>query len=136
MTRKICFSEGWSWFKFKNLGLTLGMGLKFYTSVAKGCKLKESFGGLIPTFVVVTGENWWQSLFFPHLNRVNYMWNIFLCYLKLTCFPWFVLKFTILIQICFVWFMVCFFHSFFKCFRCCFTFIFQKNNPCIFKKKL
>ena len=40
MTRKTTFFEGWSWFKFNNLGLALGTNLKFYTSVAKGLKLK------------------------------------------------------------------------------------------------
>ena len=30
------FFEGWSWFKFNNLGLALGTALKFYISVAKG----------------------------------------------------------------------------------------------------
>ena len=49
--------EGWSWFKFNNLGLTLGTNLKFYISVAKGLKLKvKMFLGLIPTFVEVTGK--------------------------------------------------------------------------------
>ena len=39
------FFEGWFWFKFNNLELTLGMALKFYISVAKASKLKsESFG--------------------------------------------------------------------------------------------
>ena len=57
MTRKITVFEGWSWFKLNNLGLTLGTNLKFYTSVAKGLKLKvRKFWGLIPTFVEVTGE--------------------------------------------------------------------------------
>ena len=57
MTRKIAFFEGWSWFKFNNLGLALGTNLKFYTNVAKGLKLKvEKFLGLILTFVEVTGE--------------------------------------------------------------------------------
>ena len=32
--------EGWSWFKFINLRLALIRSLKFYTSVAKGLKLK------------------------------------------------------------------------------------------------
>ena len=33
--------------------------MKFYTSVAKGLKLKvRKFLGLIPMFVEVTGENW------------------------------------------------------------------------------
>ena len=49
--------EGWSWFKFNDLGLALGTNLKFYTSVAKGLKLKvRKFWGLIPMFVEVTGE--------------------------------------------------------------------------------
>ena len=47
-----------SWFKFNNLGLALGIEFKFYTSVAKGLKLKvRKFWRLIPTFVEVTGEN-------------------------------------------------------------------------------
>ena len=51
--------EQWSWFKFKNFGLALVMGLKFYTSVAKvWLKLKSrKFWWLIPTFAEVTGEN-------------------------------------------------------------------------------
>ena len=53
------FFEEWSWFRFNNLGLTLGMALKFYTSVAKGLKLKfRKFWGLILKFVEVTEENW------------------------------------------------------------------------------
>ena len=49
------FFEGWSSFKFNNLGLALGMALKFYTSVAKESKLKvRKFFGLILTFVKVT----------------------------------------------------------------------------------
>ena len=43
--------------QFNNLGLALGMNLKFYTSVAKGLKLKvRKFWGLVPTFVEVAGE--------------------------------------------------------------------------------
>ena len=38
--RKTAFSEGWSWFKFNNWGLTLRENLKFYTSVSKGLSLK------------------------------------------------------------------------------------------------
>ena len=30
------FSKGWSWLKLNNLGLAVGMALKFFTSVAKG----------------------------------------------------------------------------------------------------
>ena len=57
MTRETAFLEGWSWFKFNNLELAIGMNLKFYTSVAKGFKLKvREFYGLVPTFVEVTGE--------------------------------------------------------------------------------
>ena len=57
LTRKTAFFEEWSWFKFNNLGLVLGTDLKFYTSLAKGLKLKaRKFWGLIPTFVEVTGK--------------------------------------------------------------------------------
>ena len=58
MTRETASFEGWSWFKFNNLELAIGMNLKFYTSVAKGLKLKvRKFYGLVPTYVEVTGEN-------------------------------------------------------------------------------
>ena len=57
LTRKTFFFDGWSLFTFNNLGLALGTNLKFYTSVAKGLKLKvRKFWGLIPTFVEVTVE--------------------------------------------------------------------------------
>ena len=36
LTRKTAFYEGWSWFKFNNLGLAPGKNMKFYTSVQKG----------------------------------------------------------------------------------------------------
>ena len=63
---------GGSWFKFNNLGLALGTKLKFYTSVAKGLKLKvKKFLGLIPTFVEVRGEKLLGGLFGPILNRVK-----------------------------------------------------------------
>ena len=55
--QKNCFFRKWSWFKFNNLGLALGMTLKFYTNLAQGLKLKvRKFWGQIPTFVEVTGE--------------------------------------------------------------------------------
>ena len=51
------FFEGWSWFKFNNLGLALGMALKFYKSLAKELKLKvRKFWRLAPTFVEVIWE--------------------------------------------------------------------------------
>ena len=51
MTRKAAFFEGWSWFKFNNLGLELGKNLKFYTTVVKRSKLKvKKFLWLISTF--------------------------------------------------------------------------------------
>ena len=50
------FFEGWSWFKFNNLVLRIGMNLKFYTSVEKGLKLKvRRFWRLTSTFVEVRG---------------------------------------------------------------------------------
>ena len=57
LTRKTASFEGWSWFKFNNLGLALATNLKFKTSVAKELKLKvKKFWGLILTFVGVTVE--------------------------------------------------------------------------------
>ena len=57
LTRKAAIFDRWSWFKFNNLGLTLGANLKFYTSVAKGLKLKfRKFWGLTITFAEVTVE--------------------------------------------------------------------------------
>ena len=56
LTRKTTFFEGWSWFKFNNLGMALAMTLKFYTNVAKGLKLKvRKFWELRPAFVEVAG---------------------------------------------------------------------------------
>ena len=44
--QKNTFFDGWSWLNFNNLGLALGMALKFHTNLAKGLKLKpESFRG-------------------------------------------------------------------------------------------
>ena len=75
LTRKTAFSGGWSWFKFNNLGLTLGTNLKFCTIVAKGLKLKvRKFRGPNPTFVGVTGEKLVGGAFLPPppiLNRVK-----------------------------------------------------------------
>ena len=66
LTRKTTFFEGWSWFKFNNLGLVLGANLKVYTSVAKRLKLKvRKFLGLIPTFTVVTEEKVVGGTFLP-----------------------------------------------------------------------
>ena len=66
LTRKTAFFEGWSWFKFNNLGWALGTSLKFYTSATKGLKLKvRKFWGLLPTFVEITGEKLVGGLFAP-----------------------------------------------------------------------
>ena len=59
LTRKTLFVEGWSWFKFNNLALALGMTLKCHKNVAKESKLKVNmFWKLSPNFRKVTGENW------------------------------------------------------------------------------
>ena len=65
--RKNIFFEGCSWFKFNNVGLALGMALKFYNSVAKGQKKVRKFLGLIPTFVEITMKELVGG-FFPHLH--------------------------------------------------------------------
>ena len=66
LTRKTTFFEGWSWFKFNNLGLAPGTNLKFHTSVVKGLKLKvRKFWGLIPTIVEVTREKLVRGPFCP-----------------------------------------------------------------------
>ena len=54
MTRKATLLKGWSWFKFINLGLGIGMTWTFYTSVSKGLKVKvRKFWELSPTFLEV-----------------------------------------------------------------------------------
>ena len=70
------FFEGWSWFRFNNLGLALGMNLKFYTSMAKSLKLKvRNFWGASSSLSRVTGEKLVGGAFClpppPILNRVN-----------------------------------------------------------------
>ena len=66
MTRRTTFFDGWSWFKFNNLRLALGMALKFYISLAKVLKLKvRKFFGLILTFVEVTMETFLTHQVFP-----------------------------------------------------------------------
>ena len=61
------FFEGWSWFKFNNLGVALGTTLNFYTSVAKGLKLKvRKLWCLILTFVEVAREKLVGAPFCPH----------------------------------------------------------------------
>ena len=48
------------------MGLALGTNLRFYTSIAKGLKLKvRRFLGLIPTFVEVAGEKLVWGTFLP-----------------------------------------------------------------------
>ena len=79
LTKKPIFFKGWSWPKFNNLGLALGINLKIYTSKEKRLKLKfREFWGLIPRFVEVTGEKLvgeGGGAFCPppplFLNRVN-----------------------------------------------------------------
>ena len=67
-------------FKFNNLGLTLGMALKFYANVARGLKLKiKKILVVIPTFLEVTGGKLVRGAFLLHhhaphpriLNRVK-----------------------------------------------------------------
>ena len=73
MTRKTTLFEGWSWFKFNNLGLALGTNLKFYTSMSKELQFKvRKFWKIILTFVDVAGEKLVGDHFGPPiLNRVK-----------------------------------------------------------------
>ena len=58
------FFEGCFWFKFNNLGLALGMALKFNTNVAEKLKLKvRKFWEVIPIFVEVIREKLIGGLF-------------------------------------------------------------------------
>ena len=59
LTRKTTLFKKWSWFKLNNLGLVLGIALKFYTSIAK----RLAFWFLIPTFVEVKGDKLSGRLF-------------------------------------------------------------------------
>ena len=78
LTMKTAFFEGWSWFKFNNLGQTIGMNFSIYKSVMKWLKLKvRKFRGLVSTFVEVTREKqvgegvFWLPYLPPILNNVN-----------------------------------------------------------------
>ena len=69
LTRKTSF-EGWFRFKLSNVGLALGMTLKFNTSVEKGSKLKvRRFLAICPKFVEVTGEKLVGGPFCPHPEK-------------------------------------------------------------------
>ena len=58
--------------KLNNLGLVLGIVLKFYCSVGKSLKPKIiKFVGLIPTFEEVTGENLVGEPFWPILILIK-----------------------------------------------------------------
>ena len=68
------FFEGCPWRKFNNLGLELGMVLKFYTSVTKGLKLKvRIYWWLVPRFVEIKWKKLIGEAFLasPILNRVK-----------------------------------------------------------------
>ena len=60
--QKIQFFEEWSWFKYNNLGLTLGMALKFQASVKKGLKKSESFGANFHVCKSYRGRTGWMGL--------------------------------------------------------------------------
>ena len=83
---KTTFFEEWSWFKFINLRLTLRTKLKFYTSVAKGLKVKvRQFLRLIPTFAEVAGEKLERRPLFPLFDRFE-IEKIALIHIYLTWF--------------------------------------------------
>ena len=58
------FFGGLPWLRVNNLGLALGMNLKFYTSMAKGLKLKaRKFWRLFSKFAEVPEEKLIGDLF-------------------------------------------------------------------------
>ena len=58
------------WLMVNDLGLTLGMGLKFYTDVAEVLKLKvRKFWGLILTFVEVPEEKLISEIISHSINQ-------------------------------------------------------------------
>ena len=64
--------------QFNNLGLKLGMNLKFYTSEAKRLKMKfRKFRRLLSTFIEVTAEELVGGPFWPPpiLNRVKNIYD-------------------------------------------------------------
>ena len=87
--------EGWSWFNVNNLGLALGMALKFYSSVAKRLKLKvkvlrETRKGafftfpLLPSWVVL--KMIWQIPVVKTVKKENYRFHYSIaCSVELTC---------------------------------------------------
>ena len=79
--RKNHFFERWSWFKFTNLGLAIGMAFKFYTSVGKGLQLNiRKFWGLILMHVEGTAEKLVGGGASPILNKVKRNgWILFVC---------------------------------------------------------
>ena len=74
--------EGWTWFKVNNLGLPLGMALKFYSSLAKWLKVKVkqcsvklaggNFGTLpiLPSWIGLK-MNWQIPVLWKPLKRRN-----------------------------------------------------------------
>ena len=70
------FLEGCYWFKFTNLRMTLGMNLKYDTSMAKGLKLKvRTILALIPAFAEVTGYLISKNVYIDKLNDIVSKYN-------------------------------------------------------------
>ena len=72
---------------FNNLGLALGMVLKFYTNMTKVVKISVSkFVGLVLTFVEVTGKKLVVEAFLPSplliLNKVNVFYVLQIFFIK------------------------------------------------------
>ena len=79
MARNTALFEGWSWFKINNLGLALGANLKFYTSVAKGLKLRvRKFWRLILLLLKLMANTGRGAFMPPILNRVKILLKIIL----------------------------------------------------------
>ena len=75
LTKKTNFFEGCCCFKINNLGLALVLTLQFFTSMARGSKLKVwKFLGLIYLFVDVRGGELVGVAFLLHLPPPPPLW--------------------------------------------------------------
>ena len=84
--------EGWSWANVNNLALELGMALKFYSSVAKGLKLKvknveaNQQAGILRFTILNRVKNDLADSRQKTIKKVKYRFHCFIvCSVEVTC---------------------------------------------------